>query len=181
MSERFPFTCTRFRPSLAGDTSHSKLWSTTARKRVQKILPSGTTNYVHDVFGRLIAEYTTNPTEAPCWTCYLTYDHLGSVRMVTRGNLQFIARHATRNGIAYPTTAGPGSAGAATTLTIQIFSSGTIPQLLTYIAAPPGFQHPYSATLSLSNQPVIYEGAACQALKFKPHGAVWRRFSIHSK
>ena len=60
---------------------------------MQKILPSGTTNYVYDDFGRLLAEYSTNPAQAPCWTCYLSYDHLGSVRMVTSGNLQFIARH----------------------------------------------------------------------------------------
>ena len=62
-------------------------------KRVQKILPSGTTNYVYDAFGRLVAEYATNPTESPCTTCYLSYDHLGSVRMVTDVSANVIARH----------------------------------------------------------------------------------------
>jgi RHS repeat-associated protein len=62
-------------------------------QRVQKILPSGTTNYVYDAFGRLAAEYSTNPTESPCTTCYLSYDHLGSVRMVTDASAKLIARH----------------------------------------------------------------------------------------
>ncbi len=57
----------------------------------------------------------------------------------------------TLKGIAYPATAGPGSAGTAMSLTIQLFSDGSIPQYLLYIAAPTGFQHGYSATLSASN------------------------------
>ncbi len=64
-----------------------------AGSSAQKILPSGTTNYVYDAFGRLVAEYATNPTESPCTTCYLSYDHLGSVRMVTDASATVIARH----------------------------------------------------------------------------------------
>jgi len=49
---------------------------------------------VYDAFGQLAAEYTTNPASAPpCRTCYLTYDHLGSARVVTDGNGQVVSLH----------------------------------------------------------------------------------------
>ena len=41
-----------------------------------------TTIYVHDAFGNLAVEYNS-PTTSPCTTCYLSWDHLGSTRMVT--------------------------------------------------------------------------------------------------
>jgi RHS repeat-associated protein len=62
-------------------------------KRVQKILPSGTMTYVYDAFRRLAAEYATNPGTSPCTTCYPSYDHLGSVRMVTDASAHVMARH----------------------------------------------------------------------------------------
>ena len=56
-----------------------------------------TTTYVHDVFGNLAAEYTTGgtspPPASPCNTCYLTWDHLGSTRMVTDAYGNSVARH----------------------------------------------------------------------------------------
>jgi YD repeat-containing protein len=71
--------------------------------RVQKSLSGGgTTTYVYDALGQLAAEYSPantltkeyvrmngqtvaieNASGSPCATCYLTYDHLGSIRLVT--------------------------------------------------------------------------------------------------
>ncbi|MGH9655853.1 MAG: RHS repeat domain-containing protein [Bryobacteraceae bacterium] len=61
-------------------------------QRVQKSGPGGTTTYVYDAFGNLAAEYGAAPS-APCTTCYLSYDHLGSVRLVTDQNANVVARH----------------------------------------------------------------------------------------
>ncbi|HXP07491.1 MAG TPA: RHS repeat-associated core domain-containing protein, partial [Acidobacteriaceae bacterium] len=53
-------------------------------QRVLKVAPGAVdTLYVYDVFGHLAAEYTTAGVVAVCQTCFLTYDHLNSVRMVT--------------------------------------------------------------------------------------------------
>jgi RHS repeat-associated protein len=53
-----------------------------------------TTYYVYDAFGQLSAEYSAAPvTTPPCVTCYLSYDHLGSSRMVTNSSAQIIALH----------------------------------------------------------------------------------------
>ncbi|MBV9770753.1 MAG: hypothetical protein JOZ32_14355 [Bryobacterales bacterium] len=64
-------------------------------KRVEKILSNGQkVLYVYDAWGRLAAEYDLqNPGTPPCATCYLTYDHLGSLRMVTDANANVVARH----------------------------------------------------------------------------------------
>jgi RHS repeat-associated protein len=43
------------------------------------------TTYVYDASGKLAAEYATAPSPAPCTTCFLTADHLGSTRMMTDG------------------------------------------------------------------------------------------------
>ena len=68
-------------------------------QRVSRQVGSGTpTTYVHDVFGNLAAEYNS-PAAATCTTCYLSWDHLGSTRMVTDGSTtdgttgQIVARH----------------------------------------------------------------------------------------
>jgi RHS repeat-associated protein len=60
---------------------------------VEKVLPSGTTVYAYDAFGQVAAEYTTAPVKVLCTTCYLSYDYLGSVRMVTDSNANVVARH----------------------------------------------------------------------------------------
>ena len=62
--------------------------------RVMKVAGSVTTVYVHDVFGNLAAKYTTGalPTQ-PCTTCYLSWDQLGSTRMVTGAAGAVVARH----------------------------------------------------------------------------------------
>lgn len=53
-------------------------------RRVLKVAPGAVdTVYVYDVSGQLAAEYTTAAVVAVCQTCFLTYDHLNSVRMVT--------------------------------------------------------------------------------------------------
>jgi RHS repeat-associated protein len=66
-----------------------------AGQRVMKVLPNGTTVYVYDAFGQLAAEYASGPAAgSPCGsTCYLSYDLLGSVRLVTDGQAHVIARH----------------------------------------------------------------------------------------
>jgi hypothetical protein len=53
-------------------------------RRVLKVAQGAVdTVYVYDVEGQLAAEYTTGAVVTVCQTCYLTYDHLNSVRMVT--------------------------------------------------------------------------------------------------
>jgi RHS repeat-associated protein len=64
-------------------------------KRVEKYLSSGATVlYVYDALGNLTAEYgSASGSAPPCTTCYYSYDHLGSVRLVTDGGGNVIARH----------------------------------------------------------------------------------------
>ncbi|MGH9436539.1 MAG: RHS repeat domain-containing protein [Terriglobia bacterium] len=62
-------------------------------QRVEKTGPGGTIVYVYDAFGQLASEYSTVPVNPPCTTCYLSYDHLGSVRLVTDQNGNVVARH----------------------------------------------------------------------------------------
>ncbi len=58
-------------------------------------MSSQTILYVFDAFGQLAAEYDSQAVTAPpCLTCYLSYDHLGTVRLVTDGVTgAVIARH----------------------------------------------------------------------------------------
>jgi len=65
-------------------------------QRVAKLYGDGSRRvvYVYDALGQLAAEYTTDAANAPvCQTCYLTYDHLGSVRVVTDQNAQIVSLH----------------------------------------------------------------------------------------
>jgi RHS repeat-associated protein len=62
--------------------------------RVSKTLEGVTTQYVHDAFGNLAAEYSTaGPQDVQCKTCYLSWDQLGSTRLVTDSSANVIARH----------------------------------------------------------------------------------------
>ena len=62
-------------------------------RRVGKFDSSGNhTNYVYDAQGLLVAEYGTT-AQAPCATCYLSWDQIGSTRLVTDQNGQVVARH----------------------------------------------------------------------------------------
>jgi len=63
-------------------------------QRVMKSVAGGArTVYVHDVFGNLAAEYSSQtPASTPCTTCYLSWDHLGT-RMVTDESGNVVARH----------------------------------------------------------------------------------------
>jgi RHS repeat-associated protein len=63
-------------------------------RRVTKSGAGNITTYVYDAAGQLAAEYNTStqPTP-PCTTCYLSYDHLGSVRLVTNGSGVVVSRH----------------------------------------------------------------------------------------
>jgi RHS repeat-associated protein len=62
-------------------------------QRVENVLPGGTMVYAYDAFGKLIAEYSTAVVGSVCTTCYLSWDHLGSVRMVTDGSGSVKALH----------------------------------------------------------------------------------------
>ena len=63
-------------------------------KRVEKNLNSGAVIvYVYDAQGNLSAEYGSASGAPPCTTCYYSYDHLGSVRMVTDKNANVVSRH----------------------------------------------------------------------------------------
>jgi RHS repeat-associated protein len=62
--------------------------------RVEKSGPGGTTVCVYDAFGQLAAEYATAlPNTPPCTTCYISADHLGSVRLVTDQTGNVVSRH----------------------------------------------------------------------------------------
>jgi RHS repeat-associated protein len=62
-------------------------------QRVEKSGTGGTAVYVYDALGQLAAEYSTISVTAPCATCYLSVDHLGSTRLVTDGSGAVIGRH----------------------------------------------------------------------------------------
>jgi len=52
-------------------------------RRVQKTTGGATTTFVYDAGGNMAAEYVNGaPPAAPCGTCYLVADHLGSTRAV---------------------------------------------------------------------------------------------------
>ena len=62
--------------------------------RVTKAGDGTTTTYVYDVAGELAAEYSSmGILTPPCATCYLSYDHLGNVRLVTDASHSVISRH----------------------------------------------------------------------------------------
>ncbi len=97
------------RQTAAGTNSYSY---DGAGQRVSETTGAGQTTFVYDAFGQLAAEYAGGPvwtkdyvraggqiaaienaSGAPCTTCYLSYDFLGSVRMVTDQSANVIARH----------------------------------------------------------------------------------------
>jgi|GEM_PF-1012891 len=63
-------------------------------QRAQKLV-SGTASvlYVHDAFGQLAAEYNTTSITPQCKVCYLTYDMLGTVRLITNESQGVVGRH----------------------------------------------------------------------------------------
>jgi RHS repeat-associated protein len=61
-------------------------------RRVKKIDNTGTTVFVYNVAGQLIAEYTSG-TPSGSGTSYLTSDHLGSTRVVTKSDGSVKARY----------------------------------------------------------------------------------------
>ncbi len=63
-------------------------------KRVISTDNGVTTAFVYDAQGQLAATYRSASAVTPaCQTCYLSWDHLGSTRMVTDQNGNLIARH----------------------------------------------------------------------------------------
>jgi len=51
------------------------------------------TRYVNDAQGNLVAEYGQSSTQAPCTTCYLADDHLGSTRLVASATGSTVEYH----------------------------------------------------------------------------------------
>lgn len=65
-------------------------------RRVKKVDAAGTTVFVYNVLGQLIAEYKADPVPPPPaggGTSYLTTDHLGSTRVATAQNGSVKARY----------------------------------------------------------------------------------------
>ena len=65
-------------------------------RRVKKIDSTGTTVFVYNAEGQLIAEYHSDPVPSPAGgggTSYLTNDHLGSTRVVTKADGSVKARY----------------------------------------------------------------------------------------
>jgi RHS repeat-associated protein len=60
-------------------------------RRVTKTDATGTTTFVYDAMGRLVAEYGAQPEAGG--TRYLTQDHLGSTRLVTDESGKVVSRH----------------------------------------------------------------------------------------
>jgi len=65
-----------------------------AGQRVLKSISNGpSTVFVYDALGRLATESTNAVTKPTCTTCYLSYDHLGSIRLTTDSSGKVISRH----------------------------------------------------------------------------------------
>ena len=63
-------------------------------KRVRKANPDGTTIvYVYNAMGQMLAEYTTGTASGTSGTSYITADHLGSTRVVTKADGTVRARY----------------------------------------------------------------------------------------
>ena len=63
-------------------------------RRVQATAPDGTsTYYIYDAFGELSAEYADAAPTPPCGTCFVSFDHLGTTRMVTDQSGNIVSRH----------------------------------------------------------------------------------------
>jgi RHS repeat-associated protein len=64
-------------------------------QRIEKKYPDASFGvYVYDAFGQLAAEYYSDvPAPPPCTTCYLSWDHLGSARLVTDQWGNMVSRH----------------------------------------------------------------------------------------
>jgi RHS repeat-associated protein len=64
-----------------------------AGRRVMKVGGGVTTVFVYDAMGELAAEYSNAANTSPCLTCYLSYDHLGTTRLVTDASGRVVSRH----------------------------------------------------------------------------------------
>jgi RHS repeat-associated protein len=62
-------------------------------RRVMKTGGGVTTVFVYDAMGELSAEYSNAANTSSCSTCYLSYDHLGTTRLVTNASGQVVSRH----------------------------------------------------------------------------------------
>jgi RHS repeat-associated protein len=62
-------------------------------RRVKKVTASGTTIFVYDAQGQMVAEYTTATQQGSGGTSYLTADSLGTPRVITDASGNVKARH----------------------------------------------------------------------------------------
>lgn len=61
-------------------------------RRVKKTTPAGTTTFVYNVMGQLVAEYSDVPASSN-GTTYVTADYLGTPRVITKSDKTVIGRH----------------------------------------------------------------------------------------
>ena len=81
---------------MAQDGSSTSSWTydSEGRRVTASTTGVGTGLYVYDAFGRLAAEYRDQPAApAPCNTCYVATDYLGSTVLVTDENGTPVGRH----------------------------------------------------------------------------------------
>lgn len=64
-----------------------------AGRRVKKVTAAGTTIFVYDAAGALVAEYSTESLPSAGGTKYLTTDNLGSPRVITNEDGKVVSRH----------------------------------------------------------------------------------------
>lgn len=77
-----------------GSTADAKYYYDGDGKRIKKVVGSQETRFIYDAAGKLAAEYTVCVTANPTpQTNYVTFDTLGSTRLVTNGAGQVVARH----------------------------------------------------------------------------------------
>ena len=65
-------------------------------RRVKKVVGTVTTVFIYNASGQLVAEYVSDPVPPPAGgggTSYVTSDHLGSTRVVTKGDGSVKARY----------------------------------------------------------------------------------------
>src|SRR5579859_3436821 len=64
-------------------------------RRVTRVTPGGVTYvFVYDAAGQLAAQYSSGSTPTtPCATCYISWDHLGTSRLMTGPSGAVIDRH----------------------------------------------------------------------------------------
>ncbi len=80
----------RVQKAISGGTSTVYFYDAFGQLASESVNGSWSRDYIRDGAGKLVA---TENSGGPCATCYFSYDHLGSVRLVTDQNGNVVARH----------------------------------------------------------------------------------------